>query len=79
MLMPMRGGLSPGPLPILPPELPPELLLLVLSLSGGRVLRSLAPARAADKPEGGGTTDSGVVGARAVIRKQEDGHVRRKV
>ncbi|KAF2366295.1 hypothetical protein FHG87_002948 [Trinorchestia longiramus] len=45
--MPRRGGRSAGPLPMLPPLLPPELLLLVLSLSGGRIFRNLAPARAA--------------------------------
>ena len=59
MLIPMRGGRSPGPLPMLPPpELPPELELLVLSLSGGFTLRNLAPANAPARPVGPGDVTS---------------------
>lgn len=46
LIMPPNAGLSPDPRPILPPEL----LDPVLSLSGARVLRNLAPAIAAASP-----------------------------
>lgn len=45
-IIPPNPGLSPEPRPILPPEL----LEPVLSLSGARVLRNFAPARAAANP-----------------------------
>lgn len=46
LIMPPNAGRSPEPRPILPPEL----LEPVLSLSGARVLRNLAPAIAAASP-----------------------------
>lgn len=46
LIIPPNAGLSPDPLPMLPPEL----LDPVLSLSGARVLRNLAPASAAANP-----------------------------
>lgn len=46
LIIPPRAGRSPEPRPMLPPEL----LDPVLSLSGARVLRSLAPANAAANP-----------------------------
>lgn len=45
-IIPPKPGLSPEPRPMLPPEL----LEPVLSLSGARVLRNFAPAKAAARP-----------------------------